>query len=58
MQALFGTEYFGFIASAYAVTSAVLLALIVWIFLTYSNRRKTLQKLEKSGLKRASSQNG
>lgn len=58
MEELFGTEYFGFIAGAYGVTIVVLYLLILWIFLTYLGRRETLQKLEKSGLKRASSKNG
>ena len=31
MEALLGTKYFGFILSAYSVTTVVLLLLVVWI---------------------------
>ena len=58
MTSLFGTEYFGFIASAYGVTTIVLLALVGWILVTYSHRKKALLALEQAGLKRASRSNG
>ena len=54
MTALFGTKYFGFILSAYAVTTIVLLLLVVWILMTHRSRKKQLAKLEKAGMKRAS----
>ena len=54
MAALFGTKYFGFILSDYAVTTIVLLLLVVWILMTHRSRKKQLAKLEKAGMKRAS----
>ena len=54
MTALFGTKYFGFILSAYAVTTIVLLLLVVWILMTHRSRKKQLAKLEQAGMKRAS----
>ena len=57
MTSLFGTEYFGFIASAYAVTATVLFVLVVWILATHAHRKRELDRLEKAGLKRASRSN-
>ncbi|MEO1397984.1 MAG: heme exporter protein CcmD [Pseudomonadota bacterium] len=51
---LFGERYFGFIASSYAVTAIVLIALIVWVVLTHRSRRATLGRLEAAGIRRAS----
>ncbi len=53
MTALFGTKYFGFIASAYGITGAVLLGLIIWVFVTQHRRRVALAALERDGLRRA-----
>ena len=58
MTELFGTEYFGFIASAYGVVTIVLLALLVWVNVTYSQRKSTLERLEQAGIKRASKSDG
>lgn len=58
MTALFGTKYFGFILSAYAVTTLVLLLLVVWILMTHKSRKRQLAKLERAGLKRASRTDG
>ena len=54
MAALFGTKYFGFILSAYAVTTVVLLLLVVWILMVHKSRKRQLAKLEEAGIKRAS----
>ena len=54
MSALFGTKYFGFILSAYAVTTIVLVLLVVWILLTHKSRKQQLARLEEAGIKRAS----
>lgn len=54
MTALFGTQYFGFIASAFGITFLVMSALIVWVFVTYRNHTNTLNRLEQAGFKRSS----
>lgn len=54
MSALFGTKYFGFILSAYAVTTIVLVLLVVWILMTHKSRKQQLARLEEAGIKRAS----
>ena len=54
MSELFGTQYFGFIASSYGITFIILLAITLWILMTYRARQKTLAKLEAAGIKRAS----
>ena len=58
MTELFGTEYFGFIASSYGVVTFVLLALLTWVNVTYAKRKRDLAKLEQAGIKRASKSNG
>ena len=58
MTYLFGTKYFGFILSAYGITALVLLALTIWILLSYRNRKRQLVKLEQAGFKRASRSDG
>lgn len=57
MEALFGTKYFGFILSAYSVTTVVLLLLVVWILVTHKSRKRQVAKLEQAGIKRASRAN-
>jgi len=54
MTALFGTEYFGFIAGAYGIVTFCLLALVVWILAAQRSRKRELDRLEERGLKRAS----
>lgn len=53
MSALFGTQYFGFIAGAYGATVVVLMALIIWVLATYRSRKATLAEMEAAGLRRA-----
>lgn len=55
MSGIFGTKYFGFIASSFGITLAVLLGATLWILWTYRARKKALAKLEAAGIKRASS---
>ncbi|MEM1038203.1 MAG: heme exporter protein CcmD [Pseudomonadota bacterium] len=54
MTDLFGERYFAFIASSYAVTSLVLMAMVVWVLVTYRSRQANLAKLEAAGVRRAS----
>lgn len=54
MSEIFGTKYFGFIASSYAVTAVVLLIMVGWVLMTYSKRKRDFAQLEKAGLIRAS----
>ncbi|MEL6736546.1 MAG: heme exporter protein CcmD [Pseudomonadota bacterium] len=54
MTELFGERYFSFIASSYAVTSIVLLAMLAWVIVTHRSRQSTLAKLEAAGVRRAS----
>ena len=58
MSALFGTKYFGFILSAYAITTLALVLLTVWLVLTYRSRRRQLDKLDKAGVRRAAKSDG
>lgn len=58
MTNLFGTQYFGFILSAYGITVVVLVALTISILITHRRRKNQLAELEKVGLKRASGKNG
>ncbi len=58
MTGLFGTKYAGYIAAAYGITFAILLAMAVAVVVTYGKRRKQMARLEEQGLKRASSGNG
>lgn len=53
LEELFGSRYFGFIASSYAVTFAVLILMVIWVLVTHSRRKSALAKLEKAGLRRA-----
>lgn len=54
MTALFGTRYFEFIASSYAITAVVLMAMVVWVLLTQRSRRRKIAALEEAGMRRAS----
>lgn len=54
MDALFGTKYFGFIASSYGITAVVLLIMVAWVLLTQRARRRQLAALEEAGVRRAS----
>lgn len=54
MSELFGTKYFNFIASSYAITFIVLILMVVAVLMTYSKRKREMARLEKLGLKRAS----
>ena len=56
MESMFGTDYFGFIASAYTITAVVLIGLLIWVRLTYSKRKQEMDRLERFGIRRASSQ--
>ncbi len=58
MASLFGTQYFGFIASAYGITLAVLCIMTVAIVMTYRARRRKLDELEKAGHRRTSRTDG
>ncbi|MEP0943286.1 MAG: heme exporter protein CcmD [Rhizobiaceae bacterium] len=58
MTSLFGTKYFGFIVSAYGITTVVLLLMVAWILLVHRSRKKQLARLEEAGIKRASRSNG
>lgn len=58
MTALFGAQYFGFIASAYAITFAVLAALTAYILITHRRRRRQLADLKKAGMRRTARRNG
>ncbi|MEP1207045.1 MAG: heme exporter protein CcmD [Rhizobiaceae bacterium] len=58
MSALFGTKYFGFILSAYGITTAVLVVLTLWILVVHRSRLQKLAELEKAGMKRAGRSNG
>ena len=43
---------FAFIASSFAITAAVLVALVLWVWLTYRSRRKALDALDAAGFGR------
>lgn len=58
MSTLFGTKYFGFIASAYGVTGLVLAGLVVWVLVTQRRRRRSLAALEEAGLRRSKPRDG
>lgn len=47
-------KYAGFIFSAYGVTFAVLLLMILWVIVAGRKRQKTLAVLQADGLRRAS----
>lgn len=46
MNALFGTQYFGFIAASYGVTVLVLIAMTLWVLVTHRSRQRKLAQLE------------
>ncbi len=46
VQGLFAGKYFGYIATAYGITFAVIAALILWIVITRRHRRAELERLE------------
>ncbi|MDD9908294.1 MAG: heme exporter protein CcmD [Ahrensia sp.] len=52
LDSLFGTQYFGFIASAYGVTFVVLMSMIVWVLVVQRQRRDKLARMEEAGLRR------
>lgn len=54
MSELFGTRYFEFIASSYAVTAVVLVVMVGWVLLTQRSRRRQIAALEEAGIRRAS----
>ncbi|MEL6503387.1 MAG: heme exporter protein CcmD [Pseudomonadota bacterium] len=54
MSDLFGTRYFEFIASSYAITALVLVVMVVWVLLTQRSRRRQIAALEEAGIRRAS----
>lgn len=51
-------DYFGFIASAYAVSALAILGLLLWVVLDARARRAELKALETSGLRRRSERGG
>lgn len=52
IEALFGAQYGGFIASSFAISAAVLLALVIWVWLTFHSRRRALKALDAAGFGR------
>jgi len=48
---MFG-DHAAFIVPAYGVSFIVILALVIWLKLQYSNRQRELALLEQSGIKR------
>ncbi len=58
MSELFGTKYFSFIASSYAATAIVLIAMVLWVVITHSKRKRDLLRLNKAGFTRASQSPG
>lgn len=58
MTALFGTKYFGFIASSYAITTVVLILMVIWVLATHARRKRELRLLEEAGIRRASKADG
>lgn len=46
--------YAAFIVTSYALVTAVVLMLIVWIALDYRNQRQRLRELDESGVTRRS----
>lgn len=49
-------DYFGFIASAYGISTVALVGLGFWIFLDARAQRRALTDLEARGVRRRSSQ--
>jgi heme exporter protein D len=47
-------NHMGFIVAAYAVTIAIVGALIAWVMLDYRAQRRTLAELDKRGVSRRS----
>ena len=52
MTDLFSGPYAAFIAASYGITFAVIVALIIWVWLTSRGRRRTLRQLEEQGVRR------
>jgi heme exporter protein CcmD len=52
IDTLLGTQYGGFIASSFAISATVLIALILWVWLTFRSRRKALKALDDAGFGR------
>jgi heme exporter protein CcmD len=57
MTSLFGTQYFGYILSAYGLSAMILLGLTAWILMVYSRRKRQLARLEKTGQRRVARTN-
>jgi heme exporter protein CcmD len=53
MTSLFGTQYFGYILAAYGLTALALILLTIWIVAVHNSRKRQLDRLEESGLRRA-----
>jgi heme exporter protein D len=49
--------YASFIVTSYALVTAVVLILVVWIALDYRNQRQRLRDLDESGVTRRSGRN-
>ncbi len=52
MSELFGTKYFGFIASSYGITALVLLIMVVWVIVNQRRFRRQLAEMEALGYSR------
>lgn len=53
IEALFGAKYLGYIAGAWGVSAAAIVALMVWVWASHRARRAALARLDKAGLRRA-----
>ena len=53
---MFG-DHAAYIIPSYAISATVFIALIIWLRLQYSSRRKALELLERAGVKRRSDRN-
>jgi heme exporter protein D len=49
--------YASFIVTSYALVTAVVLILIIWIAIDYRNQRQRLHELDESGITRRSRRN-
>ena len=54
---MFG-KHAAFILSSYGITALVIVALAVWIIVTYRQRRREIERLEESGATRRSVKGG
>ncbi len=52
---MFG-DHAAYIVPAYGASAIVIVALIIWLRLQFSSRKKELAKLERSGIKRRADQ--